>query len=355
MFLISMDMVTHYFLKHRDKIYTGCMSCFSVGMLIGPSLLEYLINATSYKYAMIIMGLINCISFPIALVYWGQCGSKAEAADSGAAATGQQGKENIAYVNEQESGPDRQREEKSKDVERSDTKDINSTPDDDAEKGSEIDDEKLEGESEAEPKHPMLASHLYVLKDTTFLLMLLYVMFAAFGENTFYALAVDFSVSLGILTLKQAAFGMTITGIVLVLVCVLLAFLSHWQFDRMALAVFSVLCLGISLIFVSLADSLASIYALFVVFAISEGGFVGNLFVWVATHFEEHEYFTIRVSYVNFVVGLGSLFGPIAGGYVIKATGMRNVFFLEGAIPVIGALIILPLWIRKKIKDCRDH
>ena len=73
----------------------------------------------------------------------------------------------------------------------------------------------------------VLASHEYVLKEPAFILFLFYNFFAAAGEFTFYAFAVDFSASMGILTLTDAALGVTLTGISFFVAAFLLTILSH--------------------------------------------------------------------------------------------------------------------------------
>lgn len=356
MFLVSMDIIGHYFVRHRGKVYTGSMTSFSVGLLIGPTLLEYLIATMFYKNAMITMGLINSLSFPIAFVYRGQCGSKARTVDSDPEEP-RHGDINSTYV------PDSREIHTSwQTAKPSAASEVNTCPDkmNDSESDIKVNiHTKLESVESSEPDQntavivTTAASHIYVLRDCEFILILLYFMFATFGENTFYSLAVDFSVSLGILSLEEAALGMTITSISVIVSCLALALLSHWVFDRLALAIFSVMFLGVTLLFMTRCSTLVTLYSLFVLFGVMEGLFIANGLPWIDEHFNQQDYFTVRMSYVNFVLGLGSLAGPMACGYVIKVAGMSNVFYLTGAVPLVGAFIILPLWIRRKFQDCR--
>ena len=65
-----------------------------------------------------------------------------------------------------------------------------------------------------EPESPQLsviASHIFVL-EILYLSSIFYNLFAVAGEFTFYAFAVDFSVSMDVLSLTEAALGIKWTG-----------------------------------------------------------------------------------------------------------------------------------------------
>ena len=103
---------------------------------------------------------------------------------------------------------------------------------------------------------------------------------------------------------------------------------------RSALAISSLFLLGIALICASLSNSLPTIYASYIAFGFVEGCFVNNLLAWIALEFKDSQHFTTRIGYVLCMMGIGSLVGPIATGYFIKATNMKYALYFLSAFPM---------------------
>ena len=83
---------------------------------------------------------------------------------------------------------------------------------------------------------------------------------------------------------------------------------------------------------------------------------MNNILPWIANlSAEDSQYFTLRISYVFFMVGVGSLVGLVSAGYFIEATDASYGFYFLSAFPIIGALIILPVWLKAKLRSCRKY
>lgn len=353
-------------------MYPAQALSFALAMIATPSLLEYMIKVTSYKTAMIILAMPNLIQLPVAFVYRGPCkDSQADVVE------GSTGIENEARTIEEnhELSDDPQMGNKSELEEDSHhTNNNNNTGNSKILKNpsnveTEINLEKLEGDGnfddvdlseEATPKSnetpdklSIITSHLYALKNWTFILYLFYFLVTSVGESTYYAFAVDFSVSLGILNLTEAALGMTLSGVSLCTGCLAMAILSHWQLPRLEITVGSAFVMGIALICVSLSKSLTVIYVCFIIYGFTEGVYVANAPSLIQFSFEDSDYMLIRLSYVYVMTGLGSLVGPVMTGYFTKSYGIQYLFYFLGAFPLTGSMVLLPYLVYKKVAACR--
>ena len=338
--LATTDVVAVYFDKHKEKVYAGLFTFFSIGMVVGPASLEHLAEVISYKYAMLIRSLIYLLVLPTALIYRGPCQLTS---------TVNKNKDQHGNIND---SLKLDRNNTAIDNSESNTH-IDDMPTCDGQEQNTMQDSKAATLPVAETKEKkrfVLASHLHVLKDYVFILILIYFLFGSIGENTFYALAVELSVSVDVLTFHQGGIGITITSVSLVVGCIVVSIMSHWELDRMALAIFSLFLLGLTQIFMGVANTLPTTYAAWIAFGFVEGLYVNNIIVWVAVHFDEPKYFTIRISHVFFMIGVGSLLGPLVVGYFVEATAMEYGFYFLSIYPIVGSLIILPIWIREKIK-----
>ena len=197
-----------------------------------------------------------------------------------------------------------------------------------------------------EAKLEAMKTHLTVLKDVSFIMIHVYFLFGSISENTFYAFAVEFPVDIELLTPEEAAIGVTLEGISMIIGWVFVWIISHWNIDRHLLAIASLFLLGLSLIITSMSRSLPMIYASYIAFGFLEGCYVKNWIAWISLKFAHSQYFTIRVpSYVYFLVGGGSLLGPIAAGYFMKASHVKYTFYFLSSFPMVGSLVIFPSWI----------
>lgn len=375
----STDMIAIYTEKYKDKMYAALVLAFSIGMSVTPSLMEYLISVTSYQTALIILAMPNLLSFPIALVYRGRCNAdmcatkKDDNSDSAVPVCPERklSEDNPAFEHISEVAVECENnstsEESGIDVDYVDHRSADSK-DGEYEQNTTINDmndvtiikqntssENNDTDQPGIEKRSVLSSHLFVFKDTAFILYLVYNMFAAAGEFSFHAFAVDYSVSLNILTLTEAALGMTLTSVSLCAAAIFMTVLSHWKLDRIAINVFVVLFMGISVVCVSLSNSQAAMYTCFIIFGFTEGVYISNLTSYVASGFEHSQYMIIRLSYVFVVTGIGALVGPIIAGHFAKTFGMKYLFFFLGALPLSAFFILLPYWLYKKLRQCSSH
>ena len=320
-----------YFDKHKDKMYAAAFFSFFLGNLIGPILTEYLIKKTSYQQAMLIEASFFLLYLPAACVF----------------------RESNFCVSREDDSSDVQSEkgEVVTEEEMCRRQSVFSTSVDNI-----IIDEKVtESVSRSSSCLNILKSHSRVLKDKVFILYLVYFMFVSFGENTYYALAVEYAVETrNILDLEQAALGMTLTGVTSVIGSLAVAILSHWTFDRALFSSVTTLIVGMSLVFMPVVQSLGGMYAISVVYGFSDGLFAGGLSSTLAYQFGQNELFLTRYSYMLCVVGIGSVFGPIAAGYLGKAVGMVYSFYFLGGAVIAASVVLLLYWAGAKIMDSRE-
>ena len=371
----STDVIATYIEKHKDKLYTGQTLTFSIGMMVAPPLLEYLIEAASYRTALIILAMLNLLSFPIAFVYRGQCCAQV---NTPVGLHGMSGQNNAAFSEEENDGAETinnqstgtgslqsincnndgqktpttsERTEFHGEIKESDMQKISqqTTSDGNGQTTSANEADTTEPES---PQLSVLASHIFVLKDPLFIQYLFYNLFAAAGEMTFYAFAVDYSVSMDVLSLTEAALGMTLASVSFFVAAILLTILSHWQLDRLLLSIFSILIMGLAILGVSLSQSMAAMYTCYIIVGFAEGLYVSNQVCYIDSYFAHSEYMIVRLSYVFTVTGIGALVGPIVAGRFAEYFGMKYIYFFIGGLPLLGFFILLPYWICSMISVC---
>ena len=351
--LSSTEVIASYVKKHKEKMYAAQTLTFSIGIMVTPPLLEYLIKVTSYKAAIIILAMPNVLSFPIALVYRGHWCAHVElnakiATDEGCHNSAYNGENNETRHSENSQSTEQKQIENTGQTTPVHTGQIGAT---DSEQTT-----SMAKDSDAESKQlSVLASHKHVLKDPIFNLFLFFSLFVAAGEFTFYAFAVDFSVSMNILTLAEAALGMTLTSVSFFAAGFLLTILSHWSMDRLLINVLSVLIMGLAILGVSLSQSMAALYTCFILFGFAEGLYDSNQVCFIASHFTHSKYMIIRYSYVFVVTGVGGLLGPIVAGNFAENLGMKYQFILIGTFPLTGFGILLSYLIAKKISVMRSR
>ena len=368
-YLTGTEVVGLYFEKHRDKMYPAQALSFAVSMIAIPSLLEYMIKILSYKTAMIILAMPHLLAFPIALVYRGPCHKPGKNNDQTLSGNDNVRGEESPVEDKFEMSNTLQTEGECGKVSLSTLENNNLTvitPEAD----HEVTPSKLKGNSENDiiaceettptgttetktSKRSVIKSHLYVLKDWKFVLFLFYFLVTSVGESTFYAFAVDYSVTLEILDLKQAALGMTLSGVSLCAACLVMAILSHWQLNRLAITIGSAFVMGISLTFISLCRSLPAIYVCFIIYGFTEGVYIANAPTLVQTSFKDSVYMLIRLSYVYVMTGIGSLVGPVMTGHFAESFGIQYLFYFLGVFPLTGSAVLLPYFVYQKVASCR--
>ena len=368
-YLTGTEVVGLYFEKHRDKMYPAQALSFAVSMIAIPSLLEYMIKILSYKTAMIILAMPHLLAFPIALVYRGPCHKLGKNNDQTLSGNDNVRGEESPVEDKFEMSNTLQTEGECGKVSLSTLENNNLTvitPEADRE----VNPSKLKGNSENDiiaceettptgttetktSKRSVIKSHLYVLKDWKFVLFLFYFLVTSVGESTFYAFAVDYSVTLEILDLKQAALGMTLSGVSLCAACLVMAILSHWQLNRLAITIGSAFVMGISLTFISLCRSLPAIYVCFIIYGFTEGVYIANAPTLVQTSFKDSVYMLIRLSYVYVMTGIGSLVGPVMTGHFVESFGIQYLYYFLGVFPLTGSAVLLPYFVYQKVASCR--
>ena len=312
--LTSVGIVSTYFDRHKDKLYSALVTTAFIGILIGPTLTEYLIHhLTTYKYALLIEASICSLILPASLIFKGP--------------------------NNSTSTPPVSKE----------TKNSNETG---IEESSSVDPvEEKDSEIKILKKkifscQNTIQSHKLVLKDLVFLLVLAYFMMVSIGENTYFALEIDYVVSTrNLVSLEQAALGMSLTGIGTVIGSFSLALMSHWSFDRLAFSAVVTLFLGISLTLMPIVQSVYGVYGVNIGFGIADGLYVAGMASLIEYQFGQNEQFLVRFSYLLFVIGVGSLVGPIVAVNVGKAVGMSNSFYFLGGASILASIVLLLYWL----------
>ena len=171
-------------------------------------------------------------------------------------------------------------------------------------------------------------------------------MMVSIGENTYFALEIDYVVSTrNLVSLEQAALGMSLTGIGTVIGSFSLALMSHWSFDRLAFSAVVTLFLGISLTLMPIVQSVYGVYGVNIGFGIADGLYVAGMASLIEYQFGQNEQFLVRFSYQLFVIGIGSLVGPIVAVNVGKAVGMSNSFYFLGGASILASIVLLLYWL----------
>ena len=356
--MAATDIVAVYFDKYKEKVYAGLITFLSVGLSIAPTLLEHLMKTMTYRYAMLLRSSVFILAIPIALIYRGPCCTSQEE-EKGQAPSVCDGESNQGFESMETAGEASQiGSEEEPAVEKKTGLSSDVVPVcDQLQNSTESFENDLENsqQNDESPNLSVVKSHLHVLKDPVFIAIMLYFLLGCFGENTFYALAVEYPVTVGILAVEEAALGATLTSVGLLVGCIFVWIVSHWDINRYALAISSLFLLGIALICAGLSNSLPTIYASYIAFGFVEGCFVNNFLAWIALEFEDFQHFTTRIGYVYCMIGIGSLIGPIVTGYFIKATAMKYAMYFLSAFPMLGSLMIVPVWINVKVKQCRSE
>ena len=319
-------------------MFAALILSFGLSILVSPILLEFLINKVSYQHALIIFSVFNIISIPTALLYYHAVRDPTKSRDDQhhllekPTNTKDYGT-GSPIVSDNNGGEDIS----------------NDTHLEDCGSNEPCGKSKAEAETECNNGRSIIDSHLYVLKDPVFLTILSYFLVGGTGETGFHTFPVNFAVEFHILTLTEAALGITLTGVATCIGCLFIVILSRWNYDKFAMAVVSMLLIGCSLVSVSLAQHQWSMYLAFTAFGLMDGCWISNVAPWIATHFDEPEYLTVRMSYVFFFNGLSSVIGPVAGGYFISGVGLKYVYYFYGATSLCGAVILMPCYLKIRI------
>ncbi|XP_067930839.1 monocarboxylate transporter 5-like [Watersipora subatra] len=346
--ITSIGVVSTYFDKYKDKVYAALMTAGHGGILIGPVLTEYLLDATSYRTTILIGAAADLLIIPAALIYRGTFCSK-ESLDKSVASSYNNGtfiSDDSQTSSSLSSDPPCDNETSSSnesDKEDSDESITEQKVAVDVE-GADIDMKLEQGaeemEKEGSSKQPLslrLKTNVAVIKDPVFILYMFYFMTVTLGENTYFALAVNYSVSTrGIFTLKQASFAMTVTGICTVIGSFFVMFLSHWSIDRQVFGIVTSTLLSLSLLAMPLVESPAGMFTISVVFGLTDGMFVSGISSLIQYQFGHNEQFLTRFSYLMLMVGVGSVIGPIGAGYLGTVIEMKNSFYFLGGVAICG-------------------
>ena len=181
-----------------------------------------------------------------------------------------------------------------------------------------------------------------ILKNPVFILVMFYYVFAGIGANTYYALAVDYTVKIeNLLSLKEAALGMTLTGVGTVIGSIFVMVLSHWSFDRVVFSASCTVVLGVCMAFTSVAKTLVEIYVVGIVFGIANGAYASGIASLIEYQFGQNNEFVSRYSYVLSVIGVGAVVGPLVAGYVGKAVGMSYSFYILGGSTITASALLI--------------
>ena len=93
-----------------------------------------------------------------------------------------------------------------------------------------------------------------------------------------------------LLTPEEAAIGVILAGISMIVGCVFVWIITHWNIDRHLLATASLFLLGLSLVITSMSRSLPMIYASYMAIGFLEGCYVNNWIAWISLKFEHSRY-----------------------------------------------------------------
>ena len=287
----------------------------------------------TYRYAMLIFSALNITSIPTAVLYYYiGCECKDQRAVDKEMVGAKENGSNKEELPEENEGNDK----------------ACSSNDGESSFEIEADGKQTKGMSE-KTDNSIIKSHMHVLKDPVFITILAYFLIGGTGESGFHTFPVNFAVHFEILTLPEAALGITLTGVATCVGCLFVVVISYWNYDKFSLAVVSMLLIGGSLVAVGFARSKWSMYITFIAYGLMDGAWISNVAPWIATYFDEPEFLTVRMSYVFFFNGLSSLLGPLTGGYFIEGVGFKFVCFYYGATSLCGALILSPCLVKARI------
>lgn len=343
--LASTDAVNIYFTNHKDKVFAGLILSFGISIWVSPTLMELLIDELSYEWTLIIFALPNILSVPTVLLYYLTIFKDGKANEEGEQLIDSEAHQYGTNEHDAHKTADIDNAELAKDSEESVNKTSNLSDDTGS---SKLADQKMETAGPATAKS-ILKSHIYVLSDPVLLVILFYFLVGGIGESGFHTFPVSFATQFEILTLKEAALGITLTGMATCLGCLTIVIISNWKYDKFAMALISMLMLGCSLMVVGFSRSKWLMYLAFGVFGYMDGCWISNVAPWISTYFNESEFLTVRMSYVFFFNGLSSVIGPIAGGYFIKGVGLEFVYYFYGATCLFGAVILFPCFLKVKL------
>lgn len=391
--MASTNIVSTYFDKHKDKVYAGMITANCAGVVIGPILTEYLIKTVTYTYALIVLACINLVVLPAAIVYRGPTSFKHGAQYPGETIISQSedsGQINSAYSDGEQkvlSGTlstdgaaglvaiksscivtETIKEQRETIIDISLT--LGPSDSEATLKPSDIEATLRPSDSEtsisctkqretirASTRIPKtLRPHVYVWTKPSFVIFLLSFVCISIGENSVYALAVEYSVTIQqVLDLQQAAVGMTLTGVSTVVGAVITTIVCHWKFDKTLYILASSFTMCLSVLLLPVAQTLVGLYILFILFGISEACYVSIVIPWLGHQFDEEGLTIVRASHTYFAMGLGLMFGPVMAGYIGRAVGMHYVFYIVGTVSMIGPALILLQWLKSKNdRACSD-
>ncbi|XP_067930002.1 monocarboxylate transporter 14-like [Watersipora subatra] len=348
--ITSIGVVSTYFEKYKDKIYAALMTASYSGLLIGPVLTEFLLDTTSYRTTILIGVAADLLILPAALIYRGTFCPEESSDKVVASSYNNQtfsSDDNHTSLSISPAPPCDNQKSSPNESDKEDS-DANITQQKvavdvvEADIDMKVEQSTEEIEKEGSSKQPLslrLKTNLAVIKDPVFILYMFYFMTVSLGENTYFSLAVDYSVSTrGIFTLKQASLAMTVTGICTVIGCVFLTFLSHWSINRQVLGMVTSTLISLSLLAMPLVETPAGMFTISVVFGLTDGMFVSGMSSLIQYQFGHNEQFLTRFSYLMLMVGVGSVIGPIGAGHLGAVIGMENSFFFLGGVAICGPI-----------------
>ncbi|XP_067930838.1 monocarboxylate transporter 14-like [Watersipora subatra] len=346
--IASIGVVSTYFDKYKDKVYAALMTAGYGGLLIGPAFTEYLLDATSYRTTILIGVAADLLIFPAALIYRGTFCSQ-ESLDKSVASSYNNGtfvSDDSQTSSSMSPAPPCDNETSSPNENGKEDSDVNIIQQKVAVdvEGADLDiklkqeAEELEKEESSKKRLSLrLKMNLAVIKDPVFILYMFYFMTVSLGENTYFSLAVNYSVSTrDIFTLKQASFAMTVTGICTVIGSFFVLVVSHWSIDRQVFGIVTSTLLSLSLLAMPPVETPAGMFIISVVFGLTNGMFNSGMASLIQYQFGHNEQFLTRFSYLMLMVGVGSVIGPIGAGHLGTVIGMENSFYFLGGVAICG-------------------
>ncbi|XP_067930835.1 monocarboxylate transporter 12-like [Watersipora subatra] len=86
------------------------------------------------------------------------------------------------------------------------------------------------------------------------------------------------------------------------------------------------------------SKSSAGMFAISVVFGLTDGMFVSGMSSLIQYQFGHNEQFLTRFSYLMLMAGVGSVIGPIGAGHLGTVIGMKNSFYFLGGVAICGPI-----------------
>lgn len=340
--IASFDIVHYYFEKHEHKVYGAILCSFFGGLVVGPTLVEHLMQKLSYKFMLIVLAAVNTANIPTAFVYRGSCLTNSHA---------NEGHQLMTEVKAETSSSHDKDDAEDALMEVCDTSNDEATSGDvtDISPTLNQDDDVKTGNLKS-----IIHTHLSLLLQPQFILGMLHYLLSSVGDNTFFALTVSYTVDQAILTSAEAALGMTITGGSMVVGSLALTIASHWQLNRLLINSVSEAVYGLSILLLPVTSGLYATYALMIIFGLANSIYATNTLSYIAQEFGSEQHFVAKVAYMLSAVGVGSLIGPVLSGYIASHAGYQVAFYFAGCSPIVGSAMLMAGWICKRTKGCQQ-